>query len=59
MSRGIAVLLAEREVVELQLRKGFAGTEVEVFNEVRAVLDRPFGLIVRRLGVDGESGKEG
>ena len=59
MSSAIAAWLAESEVVELQLGKGFAATEVEVFDDVRAVLDRPFGRTVRRLGVGGESCKNG
>jgi hypothetical protein len=49
VSCGIAVGLAEREVVELQLGEGLAGPKAEIFDDVGAVLDRPLGVDLGRL----------
>ena len=55
---GVAVRLAEGEVVKLQLGEGFAGAEAEVLNDVSAVLSGPLGGSGLRVGGDGRERDE-
>jgi hypothetical protein len=55
---GVAVRLAEGEVVKLQLGDGFAGVEAEVLNDVSAVLSEPLGGSGLRVGGDGRKRDE-
>jgi hypothetical protein len=53
MPGSIAVRLAERKIVQLQLGNGFARAKAEIFNDVCAIPGGPFGLSLRRLSRDG------
>ena len=45
VSGGIVVRLTQREVVQFQLRDGFAAAEVKVLDNVVAILRRPLGSL--------------
>ena len=53
---GVAMRSTEREVVEIELGKRFAGAEAEVMRDVETVFDGPFGGGRGGLGSSGGGG---